>query len=212
MQSKGILMVIFGGEGAGKTTNGERAAKKFGDRVFYTREPGGSPLAEAGRDFFISPLMQAADPIVRTLYAFALRADHIIQTITPALEAGKLVICDRFDVDTFAYQIRAEGGKRYEPFFWKLREEVLGRIRPNLYVHFDVDPGEGRIRKLNQGASHLNAYEEKSLEFHHAVNEGYKEFMKQPNSLCHRIDANKGPDEVWEKFREIVEGQLNFLT
>jgi dTMP kinase len=214
---KGRFVVVSGGEGSGKSTQVKRAEKFFGDRVLVTREPGGSPYAEEIRKVFLSETGQQADALVKLLLAFAARADHLHQKIRPALEAGKLVICDRFDADTFAYQIRAEDGGKYEEFFWQLREKVLGDTKPDLYLHFDLDPGEGLNRKLNQKVDpkkpeeQKNVYDSKPLLFHHKVNEGLKEFMKHRGIDGHPVDASPDPEKVWEDFKDIIEGQLHFL-
>jgi dTMP kinase len=208
---KGRFVVVSGGEGSGKSTQVKRAEKFFGDRVLVTREPGGSPYAEEIRKVFLSETGQHADALVKLLLVFAARADHLHQKIRPALEAGKFVICDRFDADTFAYQIRAEDGGKYEEFFWQLRERVLGDTKPDLYLHFDLEPAEGIARKLGPASSDQNAYDMKPLTFHHKVNEGLKEFMKHRGIDGHPVDAAPGPEKVWEDFKDIIEGQLHFL-
>ncbi len=211
MEHKGRFIAVSGGEGAGKTSQIEHAKIEFGDRIVCTREPGGTPSAEKIREFFLSEEIQNSDVLTRMLLMFAMRRLHAEEKIRGALKGGKLVICDRSDSDTFAYQIRAEDGKQYEKLFWQLRESVYDDIKPDLYVHFDIEPSVGIFRKLDQSSSEQNTYDQKPLGFHDKVHEGLKEFMGLKDILSTRIDASQGKEEVWHAFREIIEGQLRFL-
>jgi len=204
---KGIFIVVDSGEGAGKTTQIKRAKDFFGDIVVLTREPGGSPYAEEIRNLILhSPSAGQAD--AKTLFAlfWAARADHMKNTIIPALKAGKMVICDRFDSSTFAYQIVAQGARDLEKFFWLAREFYLGEFAPDLYVYFDIDPVVGLARKKQQSAEEQNHFEDRPMEFHTTLQKGFKEFMK---GVPHRIiDANKPIDAVWNDFKAILETSL----
>jgi dTMP kinase len=200
---KGKFIVVDSGEGAGKTTQIKRAKDFFGDKVFLTREPGGSPYAEEIRNIILkSP--NAGQANAKTLFAlfWAARADHLKNTILPALEEGKTVICDRFDSSTFAYQIVAQGARELENFFWQMRDFYLGDIKPDLYIYFDIDPKIGLARKNGQSAEERNHFEDRQIEFHNALRKGFKEFIKHvPHKI---IDAEKPIDEVWDDFKAIL--------
>lgn len=201
---KGLFIVLDSGEGAGKSTQIKRAQEHFGDLVVLTREPGGSPYAEEIRHLILkSPNAAQAD--AKTLFAlfWAARADHLKNTIKPALEAGKIVICDRFDSSTFAYQIVAQGARELQDFFWQMRDFYLGEMKPDLYIYFDIDPIIGLGRKSGQGAEEQNHFEDRKIDFHNAVRGGFKEFLpKVPHKI---IDASKKIDEVWNDFRAVLE-------
>ena len=201
---KGLFIVIDSGEGAGKTSQLNRAKEIYGDSLVLTREPGGSPYAEEIRHVILkSPHAAQAD--AKTLFAlfWAARADHLKNTVIPALEAGKTVISDRFDSSTFAYQIIAQGAKELKEFFWQMRDFYLGDLKPDLYVYFDIDPVIGLSRKNNQGADERNHFEDREIEFHKKLREGYKEFITHvPHAV---IDASQPIDKVWDDFRLVLE-------
>jgi len=204
---KGKLIVVDSGEGAGKTTQIKRAKDFFGDIVVLTREPGGSPYTEEIRNLVLnSPNAGQAD--AKTLFAlfWAARADHLKNTILPALKEGKVVICDRFDSSTFAYQIVAQGARELEKFFWQMRDFYLGDMKPDLYVYFDIDPAIGLGRKNGQGAEERNHFEDRKIDFHNALRKGFKEFIKNvPHEM---LDASKPIDEVWNDFKSVLEKEI----
>jgi len=205
---KGKFIVVDSGEGAGKTSQIKRAKEFFGDKVVLTREPGGSLYAEEIRNVILkSPNAGQAD--AKTLFAlfWAARADHLKNTIIPALKEGKIVICDRFDSSTFAYQIVAQGARELEKFFWQTRGFYLGDIKPDLYIYFDIDPKIGISRKLKQGGEELNHFEERNMKFHESLRVGFKEFMKKvPHEI---INAEKPLEDVWNDFKKVLEKEIN---
>jgi dTMP kinase len=172
--------------------------------LVLTREPGGSPYAEEIRTLILkSPNAGQAD--AKTLFAlfWAARADHMKNTVLPALKAGKTVITDRFDSSTFAYQIIAQGATELKDFFWQMRDFYLGDLKPDLYVYFDIDPVIGLARKNKQGGEELNHFEAREIDFHRRLREGYREFITQvPHAV---IDASQTIDKVWEDFKMILE-------
>jgi dTMP kinase len=201
---KGLFIVVDSGEGAGKTLQLNKAKEFFGNSLVLTREPGGSPYAEEIRNLILkSPNAGQAD--AKTLFAlfWAARADHLKNTILPALKAGKTVITDRFDSSTFAYQIIAQGATELKDFFWQMRDFYLGDLKPDLYVYFDIDPVIGLARKNKQGGEELNHFEAREINFHNALRAGFKEFIKHvPHEV---IDASQPIEKVWEEFKTVLE-------
>jgi dTMP kinase len=204
---KGLFIVVDSGEGAGKTSQLIRAKEVFGDSLVLTREPGGSLYAEEIRNIILkSPNAGQAD--AKTLFAlfWAARADHMKNTIIPALEAGKTVISDRFDSSTFAYQIIAQDAKELKDFFWQMRDFYLGDLKPDIYIYFDIDPVIGLARKNGQGAEETNHFEARKIDFHNRLREGFKEFLTHvPHAI---IDASQSIDKVWEDFKKLLEKSL----
>lgn len=197
---KGLFIVVDSGEGAGKTTQLEIAKTLFDDRLVITREPGGSKYAEGIRNLILNhPEAKQAD--AKTMFAlfWAQRADHMKNTIIPNLKAGKIVICDRFDSSTFAYQIVAQGARELEKFFWETRDFYLGDFKPDLYIYFDIDPVVGLKRKSEQGAEEHNHFEDRDMKFHNDLRDGFKEFMKHVPHMV--IDASQPVKVVWESFQ-----------
>ncbi len=201
---KGLFIVVDSGEGSGKTTQLKKAQEYFGDSLVLTREPGGSLYAEEIRKLILkSPNAGQAD--AKTLFGlfWAARADHMKNTIIPALEAGKIVISDRFDSSTFAYQIIAQGATELKDFFWQMRDFYLGDIKPDLYVYFDIDPAVGLARKNKQGEGELNHFEARKIDFHNALRSGYKEFITHVPHVV--IDASQPIEKVWESFKGVLD-------
>ena len=142
---------LEGGEGAGKTTvlNALRTALQVeGCEVVGTREPGGTPLAERIRGLLLGPPVDDVDheppaPETELLLMFAARAQHVRETIGPALERGAWVLSDRFTDSSYAYQ---GGGRGLDPaFIAELERRVVG-LQPGLTLLLDVGVGEGRER------------------------------------------------------------------
>ena len=140
------LVTLEGGEGAGKTTvlHALRdALAATGADVVCTREPGGTPLAERIRELLLDPNHEPASPQAELLLMFASRAQHVRETILPALQRGTWVLCDRFTDSSFAYQ---GGGRGLDPaLIATLEREVVG-IRPGLTLLLDLGVDEGRQR------------------------------------------------------------------
>ena len=140
------LVTLEGGEGAGKTTvlHALRdALASNGADVVCTREPGGTPLAERIRELLLDPGHEPASPQAELLLMFASRAQHVRETILPALKRGAWVLCDRFTDSSYAYQ---GGGRGLDPaLIAALEQDVVG-IRPGLTLLLDVGIEEGRQR------------------------------------------------------------------
>ena len=146
LQTQPRLVTLEGGEGAGKTTvlHALRdALAATGADVVCTREPGGTPLAERIRELLLDPNHEPASPQAELLLMFASRAQHVRETLLPALKRGAWVLCDRFTDSSYAYQ---GGGRGLDPaLVATLEREVVG-IRPGLTLLLDVGVDEGRQR------------------------------------------------------------------
>lgn len=204
---KGYFAVLDGGEGAGKTTVLKRAIEYYGDSIVITREPGGSSYAEEIRNLILHS-KNAKEADARTMFAlfWAARADHMKNTIIPALNSGKIVICDRFDSSTYAYQIAAQGARDLEGLFWAIRDQYLGEYKPDVYVYLDLDSKTGLERKIAQKDEKKNHFDERDIRFHEALRRGYKEFFakKDHDIKSVIINAKKSKDEVWEAFMGVL--------
>ena len=139
-------VTLEGGEGAGKTSAIAAIRDRLqaaGHEVVLTREPGGTPLAERIRELLLNPQDEALAPETELLLMFASRAQHVRETILPALKRGAWVLCDRFTDSSYAYQ---GGGRGLDPaWIATLEREVVG-IRPGLTLLLDVGVDEGRER------------------------------------------------------------------
>lgn len=208
----GVLITFEGGEGAGKSTAMNRLAEALsqqGYSVVKTREPGGSKLGDEIRRLLLNFESQAFIGVRAELLLFlAARAQHIEELIQPALEAGKVVLCDRFNDSTVAYQGIARGIG--EDVTRQLCDLATGGIVPDLTIFFDVDPSIGlertkRTEKENAIAGQIDRIEAEKLEFHNRVLGAFKNMAKQYPKRIRCVDASRSEDEVYWDIFEIVE-------
>ncbi|MDP3661413.1 MAG: dTMP kinase [bacterium] len=192
---KGRFFVLEGGEGSGKSTQIRKIQECFGARILITREPGGSPYAEEIRSLILnSENAKQADAKTHFALFWAARADHLKNTIIPALARGQNVLVDRFDSSTYAYQIFAQKASGLRDFFWDMRRFYLGKNIPARYFFLDVEPHIGLSRKQKQKGEILNHFDERDVQFHTRMRRGLLDFFKQVP--CSTIDANLPFDTV----------------
>lgn len=207
MQFKHPLFITCeGGEGAGKTTFIEKLEKFFleqGISVIRTREPGGSKLSDYIRQWLLNRDFDIKIGIKAELLLFlSARAQHIEELIKPALMAGKIVLCDRFNDSTIVYQGIGRGlGLDYVQNLCKL---VCDDILPDLTFFLDVDPQEGlhrsqRVNKDSSKAGELDRIESESLRFHQLVREGFHTLAQQNPGRMHILNANESAESVYEQ-------------
>ena len=168
----GRFITIEGGEGAGKSTAQTFLADKLaaqGISVLQTREPGGTPLAEAIRRNLLSVDEEAPVEMAELLLVFAARAQHLAKVIEPALEQGQWVLCDRFTDATYAYQ--GAGRSLSAELIGKLEALVQGDRRPDTVILLDMPPQIGLARAKARGA--LDRFEQEEQAFFERVREGY---------------------------------------
>ncbi|MBY0612514.1 MAG: dTMP kinase [Beijerinckiaceae bacterium] len=174
----GRFITFEGGEGAGKTTQITLLAERLSARgleVLVTREPGGTPGAEAIRSLILSGAVNAFGPLTETLLFFAARRDHIEKTIRPALDRGAVVLCDRFTDSTRAYQ--GALGAVDAATLDALETIVQTGLKPDATVLIDIPPDEGlRRAAVRRGAgSGLDRFEAESIAFHDRVRSAFLE-------------------------------------
>lgn len=203
-----MFIVIEGCEGAGKSSLAQLLVHHLtteGKSVVSTREPGGSVLGEKLRQWILDPL-KPNSPYTELFLFLASRAQHIAETIRPALEAGKIVVCERFHDSTIVYQGIAEGlGKDYVA---NLCYHVLGEesFLPNLTCLLDIPAAEGIERKQQQKS--LDKFENKSLEYHNKIREGFLSLAREnPNSyliLDGRNPIEESLNQVISAYAELI--------
>ena len=170
----GRFITIEGGEGAGKSTAQTFLADKLtaqGISVLQTREPGGTPLAEAIRRNLLSVDEEAPVEIAELLLVFAARAQHLAKVIEPALEQGQWVLCDRFTDATYAYQGAGRGLSA--ELIGKLETLAQGDRHPDTVILLDMPPQIGLARARARGA--LDRFEQEEQAFFERVRQGYLE-------------------------------------
>lgn len=172
---RGKLITFEGGEGAGKSTQVRLLAERLsatGIEVVATREPGGSPHAEALRNVLLSGFGAQLGPQGEALLFTAARIDHLDATILPALSAGKFVISDRFIDSTLAYQ--GVLGDVSGGLIAALERVAIGDNRPDLTILVDLDPEAGLARAAaRRGQADVDRFEGENLRFHTRLREAY---------------------------------------
>jgi dTMP kinase len=197
----GIFITFEGGEGTGKTTQLAKLAaalEKKGVDVLCTREPGGSPEAEAIRDELVSGDSGKWSPLAEALLMNAARDSHLRKTIRPALALGRTVLCDRFLDSTRAYQ-GAAGGVDMK-LIAALEKSVVGQTVPDLTLIFDLDHEIG----LARAKPSEDRFERKGAEFHSRLNAAFREIARGEPERCRIIDASAPPDVVFAAIMKIV--------
>ncbi|MCC5882928.1 MAG: dTMP kinase [Halomonas sp.] len=195
MLQRGRFITLEGGEGVGKSTNLEWVARWLSARgveVVRTREPGGTPRAEAMRELLLSP--KAEEPLdadAELLLIFAARAQHLAQKIRPALERGAWVLCDRFTDATFAYQ---GGGRGIDTArIAELERFVQRGLEPDLTLLLDmpVETAQQRLQgRLNASGEGRDRFEQEHGAFFEAVRRSYLARAAAAPQRVAVIDAN----------------------
>jgi dTMP kinase len=191
----GLFLTFEGGEGAGKTTQIARLAKAFeaaGRRVIVTREPGGSHIANRIRSLILDPKMKGIVPLAELFLYEASRAQHVSDVVRPALEAGHVVICDRYVDSSVVYQGVARGldGALVK----RLNDMATGGLYPDLTLLLDLDPRIGLARVGARGI--LDRMEKEALSFHQAVRAGFLALAKKDRRRFRVIDASQSRDAI----------------
>jgi dTMP kinase len=198
------FITIEGGEGAGKSTQIKRLMAELearGIQVCATREPGGSPGAEEIRRLLVEGAPGRWDALAETLLLFAARADHLAQTIRPALDAGRWVVCDRFTDSTYAYQGAGRGLD--QATIAAIEAATTGSFRPDLTLILDLAPEAGLARVKSRG-SHENRFEQFDEGFHARLREWFRALARREAVRCVLVDATASADEVAALIRRTV--------
>ena len=199
----GRFITIEGGEGAGKSTAQAFLAEKLaakGITVLQTREPGGTPLAEAIRRNLLSVEGEAPVEMTELLLVFAARAQHLAKVIEPALARDEWVLCDRFTDATYAYQ-GAGRGMSVEQIN-KLEELVQGDRRPDTVVLMDMPPEIGLQRAKARGT--LDRFEQEAQAFFERVREGYLHRAKVDSERYVIVDAAETLPQVRDALASVA--------
>ena len=188
----GLFITFEGGEGAGKSTQArglaDRLRDETGREVLLTREPGGSPGAEALRDLLVRGAADRWSPVAETLILYAARTDHLERTIRPALARGAVVISDRFADSTRAYQ--GAGGGADGALIAALEQTVVGDATPDLTLVFDLPVEVGLSRAHARGDAETR-FESKGAAFHARLREGFLRIAASEPDRCVVIDARR---------------------
>lgn len=203
-----MFITLEGPEGSGKTSHVPALVEYLRERgqpVFPTREPGGTSISEQIRGILHDLKNAEMHPHTETLLYQAARAQIVEQVIRPRLEAGELIISDRYFDSTIAYQ--GYGHQQNLEEVRVLVKYATGGLTPELTILLDIDVEAGLKRKTQNGAewNRLDAY---TIEFHQRVRAGYLEMVKREPQRWVVVDAGRKWDEVQDELRRVVDKRL----
>lgn len=202
----GYFITFEGGEGAGKTSVlhslGPRL-QKLGYKIMMTREPGGIEIAEKIRATILDPLHTAMDARTEALLYAAARRQHLVEKIVPALQEGKIVLCDRFIDSSLAYQGYARGLGIDEVF--TINEFAIQDCLPTLTLFFDIQPEKGLQRISANKHRERNRLDLEKIHFHELVYEAYYILLNKYPNRMQAINADQPIEKVEEEaFKQIM--------
>lgn len=200
---KGLFITIEGNDGSGKSTvisALKKEIEKLNIDVVYSREPGGSYVAEKIREVILDNDNAAMDDKTEALLYAASRRQHLIETVYPAINAGKVVICDRFIDSSLAYQGEARGLGIDEVY--QMNQFATEGFLPDLTIYLLVDPEVGIKRKANQ--KELDRLEHEKIDFHQKVYRGYLKLAETFKDRVVIIDGDCSIEEECSKVNDVI--------
>lgn len=211
---RGRFITFEGGEGVGKSTQTHRLATRVraaGFDVRLTREPGGTPRAEALREALLKGLAKDHGATAETLLFAAARIDHVDALIAPALAQGAWVVCDRFIDSTRAYQ--GALGQVDAALITALERVSIGAVRPDLTLVLDIPAEIGVARAAaRRGSGVRDRFEAETLAYHRALRTAFLAIAAAEPERCVVIDARDDADAVEARIWAAVETRLGLAA
>ncbi|MFN8482912.1 MAG: dTMP kinase [Anaerolineae bacterium] len=213
-ETRGRFITFEGAEGSGKSTQARQLAlwlQQGGLAVLFTREPGGTPIADQIRHVILTPENTAMAPQAEVLLYSAARAQHVAERIRPALERGEIVVCDRFADSTLAYQGYGLGLDL--EMLRVVTQFATGGLSPDLTVYLDcpAEIGLARKREAARLGGEWNRLDRKPIEYHERVRQGYLELAGADSHRWQVIDATGAVEDVQAAVRAAVAPYLETL-
>ncbi|GEN55369.1 dTMP kinase [Halobacillus faecis] len=206
---KGLFVTFEGGDGAGKSSILREIGKELreqGYSVLETREPGGIRIAEKIREVILDPSHTEMDGRTEALLYAAARRQHLVEKVIPALNEGKVVLCDRFVDSSLAYQGAARDLGLEEVF--KINEFAIDDHMPDVTLLFDIKPERGLERiAANQGRE-KNRLDLEHIGFHEKVYDAYKRLAAQNKERIKVIDADQEFESVKKEAYHVLSNYL----
>lgn len=197
---KGLFITFEGTDGCGKSTQLQLFAdylKSLGKEVVITREPGGTAISERIREIILDPDAKEEDPVTEMFLFAAARAQHVAELIKPSIEAGRVVLCDRFVDSSIAYQGYARGlGEQVRI----INEYAVSGCMPDITFFFDISAEESKRR--NSFTDKADRMELEKLDFHQKVYRGFKELSEIYKDRYVVIDASKTIEEIQQDLQD----------
>lgn len=205
----GYFISIEGTDGAGKSTqiqNIQDYLEQLGHEVMMLREPGGTLIGEQIREVLLLRENNAMVPLCEMFLYAASRAQLVAQMIRPALEMGKIVICDRFIDSSLAYQGYARGLSFQT--VWDVNALGVGQSMPHLTLFFDLSPGIA-MKRVRSADRPLDRMENEAEDFYNQVYMGYRDLAQRFPDRIKCIDADKGIDDIFYEVKHHLDCLFN---
>lgn len=211
--NKGIFIVFEGGEGSGKSTMIDKTynwLNENGIPCIKTREPGGIEISERIREVILNINNTKMDGKTEALLYAAARRQHLVEKVIPELEAGKVVLCDRFLDSSLAYQGHARGLGINE--ILQINKFAIGNNMPSITILFDLDPQIGLNRINKDKKREINRLDLEKIEFHNSVREGYHILLEQHKDRIKKIDAGRSIEVVFDDVKLIIKEYITNIN
>ena len=206
----GLFITLEGGEGAGKTTIANAVIDKLstlGIETLYTREPGGIKIAEKIREVILARDHTEMDCRTEALLYAAARRQHLVEKVKPAMDEGRIVLCDRFVDSSIVYQGYARGIGMDE--VREINQFAIEGFMPDLTIFFDIKPEIGLARIAANDSREVNRLDLEGLAFHELVYEGYKKQAKMNPERIVSVDATKSVEALTDEVCALILSKLN---
>lgn len=206
----GKFITLEGGEGCGKSTQLKLlvpALQKLGIETIATKEPGGTPDGAVLRNLLVTGDKDRFDAITECMLYFADRRIHLNQVIWPALAKNQWVVSDRYADSTEAYQYYGYNKRISREMLQDLYQMAVGSFKPDLTIILDMDPERGMARSFAKAESVVVKelrFENKALEFHNNLREGFRQIAAREPERCVLINADKSIEEVHNEIMNII--------
>jgi dTMP kinase len=196
-----VFISFEGGEGAGKSTLIQKIYEEFLRRekqVLLTRAPGGTMTGELIRHLLLHHDEKDISSRCELFLFLADRAQHVEQAILPALKQKMIVLCDRFNDSTVAYQGGARG---FDPaWVRKLCHFATNDLEPDITLYLDIDPHEG-LKRVQRSKDRI---EKEDIAFHQKIRLAYLQIAKEQPKRFHVLDATESPDDVFSQALHVL--------
>lgn len=210
----GKFISFEGPDGAGKTSvmrqiTADLKEQLGSDGVVYTREPGGNHIAEQIRDVLFDADNTDMDPRTEALLFAAARRQHLVADILPALQNGKVILCDRYVDSSIAYQGAGRG--LGEENIWRINQFAIDGLMPELTIYLDIDSELGLQRIAQNRADEVNRLDEEKLSFHRKVRSAYQKLAQENPQRIVTIDASQPLDQVILQVQQAIHQRFSQL-
>lgn len=210
----GKFISFEGPDGAGKTSvmrqiTADLKEQLGSDGVVYTREPGGNHIAEQIRDVLFDADNTDMDPRTEALLFAAARRQHLVADILPALQNGKVILCDRYVDSSIAYQGAGRG--LGEENIWQINQFAIDGLMPELTIYLDIDSELGLQRIAQNRADEVNRLDEEKLSFHRKVRSAYQKLAQENPQRIVTIDASQPLDQVILQVQQAINQRFSQL-